>query len=230
MGAAALSAWTYPTVLDEFATIAAVARGMNLGRCGDGEAKIACGYGYSREPGSRELAEEMREFIRTPRDGCLVGIPQLNDASPKLDTWLRNAGRFIALADQKRIYYSAFVSRPDSAPWIRTQAFIDSVHDLWRGKRAVVVCERKGSMHATVRMTAAKAQHIECPRAEAYAQIDYLEQAIVDVMPEIAVLSAGPTATLLANRLAGRVHAIDLGSAGKFLRGLEHEEAVACLA
>jgi len=40
------------------------------------------------------------------------------------------------------IYFSAFVSRPDSAPWIRTQEFIDSVHDLWRNAHAVVVCER----------------------------------------------------------------------------------------
>ena len=211
----------YPLVQGEVETIAAVASGLNLGRCGDGEAKIACGQGYSREPGGDKIAEEMRAFIRTPNEGCIVGIPQINDDSPKLDTWLRNAGRFMRLVDPLSTYYSAFVSRPDSAPWIRTQAFLESVHALWRGKQALVVCERKGSMHAAVRMTAAKARHIECPTHEAYAVIDELEREVVVARPQIAVLSAGPTATLLANRLAKhQIHAIDLGSAGKFLMGL----------
>jgi len=211
----------YPRVQGEVETIAAVAAGYNLGRCGDGEAKIAVGQGYSREPGSARFAEEMREFIRNPDPYCIVGIPQLNSDSPKLDTWLRNAGRFMRLVDPDRLYYSAFVSRPDSAPWINNQTFIDSVHDLWRGKQALVVCEHKGSMHAAVRMTAAKARHIECPTHEAYAVIDELEREVVVARPQIAVLSAGPTATLLANRLAKhQIHAIDLGSAGKFLMGL----------
>lgn len=211
----------YPLVNGEIATIEAVATGMNLGRCGDGEAKIACGQGYSREPGSARIAEEMREFIRNPNPGCIVGIPQLNSDSPKLDTWLRNAGRFMRLVDPHRAYYSAFVSRPDSAPWINTPAFIESVHDLWRDKQAVVVCERKGSMHAAVRMSAAKARHIECPTHEAYAVIDELEREVSSARPQIAILSAGPTATLLANRLVKHgIHAVDLGSAGKFLMGL----------
>jgi hypothetical protein len=211
----------YPAVKTELETIAAVAAGMNLGRCGDGEAKIACGQGYAREPGGGRIAEEMREFIRNPHEGCIVGIPQLNSDSPKLDTWLRNAGRFMRLVDPLRTYYSAFVSRPDSAPWINTSEFIEAVHDLWRGKNAVVVCERKGSMHAAVRMTAAKARHIECPTHEAHAVIDELEREVAQIDPDIAVLSAGPTATLLANRLVKYgVHAIDLGSAGKFLMGL----------
>jgi hypothetical protein len=212
----------YPVVRDEFETIAAVAAGANLARLGDGELKIAYGAGYSREPANRKLTLEMRAVLQSPNEGCIVGIPPLNPESPKYATWQRHAPRFAGVVNFDLTYYSSLVSRPDSAPWIRTQAFIDSVRALWMDKRAVVVCERKGSIFDTVRRYAAKARHIECPTHEAYALIDDLERAVCAANPEIAVLSAGPTATCLANRLAVRgVHAVDLGSAGKFLRGLE---------
>jgi len=61
-------------------------------------------------------------------------------------------------------------------------------------------------------------KHVACPHSEAYGKIDELEQAIVETEPTIALLSCGPTATCLANRLALRgIQAIDVGSAGGYL-------------
>jgi hypothetical protein len=210
---------SYPVVLDEFQTIERVLGGLNLARCGDGEAKIASGAGYAREPANRKLTEEMRELMRSPHPGCLVAIPTLAPAGPKYQNWLRHERRLTALVDETKVYGSAFVSRPDSSPWIATNEYAKQVQALWLGKRALVICEATGSMQGAVRMGAASVTHIECPHAQAYAEIDALEAACAQAEVDIVVMAAGPTATCLANRLAAKhVHAVDLGSCGRFLQ------------
>lgn len=211
----------YPYVWDEFATIAMCLHGFSLARFGDGELKILYGAGYNREPENPALTAEMRDVLVSPHTTCMVGIPTMDPRGPKYTNWTRHIRRFEGILPEGRPFVSAFVSRPDSAPWINTRHYALSVEALWADKRAAVVCERKGSMFGTVRMGAATAVHIECPHTQAYAHIDALEESVMAVAPDIAVLAAGPTATCLANRLAKRgLQAIDLGSAGGFLRRL----------
>lgn len=209
----------YPVVMDEFLTIAKCIEGKNLARCGDGEAKIACGFGYSREPPNEQLAREMRDLMYKPHRNCIVGVPTYDPNGAKYTNWLRHQRRFLGLLDEGLVYGSAFVSRPDSSPWIATVEYAKLVESLWRGKIAAVVCERKGSMAAAVQIAARKMRHIECPHAEAYSQIDRIEQEAIDAKADIVIMAAGPTATCLANRLSrAGVHAIDLGSCGRFLQ------------
>jgi glycosyltransferase GT-like protein len=208
----------YPTVVGEYETIAAVAQGNNLARFGDGEVKIAHGFGYSREPPNRDLTAEIRRIIAEPNDRCLVGIPTMDKRGPKYANWTRHIARFNSVLSPSLTYYSAFVTRPDSAPWIDSPDYGRLVQSLWQDKRAAVVCERKGSIFDSVRRGAGKTKHIECPHSQAYAAIDALEAAVIKADPEIAILSAGPTATCLANRLAKHgIHAVDLGSMGRFI-------------
>jgi hypothetical protein len=212
---------TYPRVLDEFQTMGAVAEGYSLARFGDGELKMLYGAGYSREIGNPTIAAELAAILLKPAAKCLPAIPTMDPHGPKFWNWTRHMKRFEEVLDTNRCYHSAFVSRPDSAPWINTREYGELVASLWRGKRAAVVCERGGSMLSTVKMHAREVVHVECPRIGAYRFIDELERSVCDVGPDVAILSAGPTATCLANRLAGRgVHAVDLGSGGGFLRRL----------
>jgi hypothetical protein len=212
---------TYPEVVGEFGTIAAVASGMNLARLGDGELKIAHGFGYNREPANRALTDEIRHVISGAHPNCAVGIPTMDPDGPKYTNWMRHEGRFLSVLADGLTYYSAFVSRPDSAPWIESKLYGSLVQDLWLGKKTVVVCERQGSMLCAVKPAALSLTHIECPSELAYSVIDDLERRVIEAAPEIAILSAGPTATCLANRLARvGIHAVDLGSAGKFIRRL----------
>lgn len=208
----------YPRVRDEFETIKKVLKGFSLSRFGDGELKIMGGKGYSREVGSSKLTDELNEAFQSPDPMCLVGIPTMCPDGPKYQNWLRHEARFLRYLQPKRNYYSAFVTRPDSAPWIACDEYVRQVQKIWAGKRAVVLCEASGSMRLAVAKGAASVEHIVCPSHEAYSQIDRLESAIVKASPEVAILSAGPTASCLANRLARRgIHAVDLGSAGNFL-------------
>lgn len=209
----------WPRVHGEFRTMREVLAGRSLARYGDGELKIAHGAGYSREPANPALTAELAAILKNHDPRCLVAVPTMVRRGPKYPSWARHAERFAKVLDLEHEYGSAFVSRPDSAPWIECPTFGRMVDRLWQGKRAVVVCEEGGSMLGAVRRSAAQAVHVVCPHQKAYAVIDELERAVCELAPEIAILSAGPTATALAYRLArAGVHAVDLGSAGKFLQ------------
>lgn len=212
----------YPIVEGEQATIDKCLSGFSLARLGDGELKIIYGGGYSREPPNGELSAELLSTLLRPDPDCLVGIPTMDPNGAKYTNWLRHRPRFSRLLQHSPMqYYSAFVTRPDSSPWIRTPEFARSVERLWRGRFTVVVCEKKGSIFGTIKLRAGQALHIACPREQAYRKIDWLEQKVMRAKPDVAILSAGPTATCLANRLATRgIQAIDLGSSGRWLGAL----------
>lgn len=211
----------YPAVVGEFETIEACLLGRSLARFGDGELKIVYGAGYNREPPNVALSVELGHILAHPDRRCLVGIPTLDENGPKYLNWTRHAERFRKAVSSRVRYYSAFVTRPDSAPWINTRSYAELVTQLWAGKRVVVVCEKKNSLLPVVRLTAAKVRHVLCAHRQAFRTIDDLEREVFLASPQIAILSAGPTATCLAHRLARRnIQAIDFGSAGGFLRKL----------
>jgi hypothetical protein len=217
---------TYPKVQGEFETVSMLAQGMSLARLGDGEMKLIGGGGAAREPKNPAIAAELLEILHRPNAGCIVGIPTMDERGPKFQTWSKHLKRFSQNLSETVTYYSAFVSRPDSAPWIENFEFADSLRKLWAQKRVAVVCERKGSIFRTVARDARKIEHIECPTHHAYGCIGSLHRKALRNDPQIVIISAGPTATCLANRLAASgVQALDLGSAGKFLyRNLWPEE------
>ncbi len=208
---------SYPVCHGEFETIKAVRKGRSLSRVGDGEAKIAFGHGYSREPKNPKLTDEIRGVIFNPNPGCLVGIPTMDPRGIRYWNWSRHKVRYEGLFPQEAEFYSAFVGRPCCAQWIDCKQYVLSVAKLWKDRHVAVVCEAGGSMLKAVAYGARKIDHIECLFEQAYSRIDEYEEAVVALKPDIAILSAGPTATCLANRLQARgVQAVDLGSGGKF--------------
>lgn len=209
----------YPKVKGEFETISKLLDGYSIARFGDGELKMLQGGEYAREPANRHMAAELISALTEPSQVCLTAIPTMDLNGPKGQNWLRHKSRFMQSLVPGIQYYSAFITRPDSSPWINTPAYALLVEQLWDSKAVVVICERSGSMIKTVRIRAKKAVHIPCPSKYAYQVIDELEQAVTRHRPDVAIISAGPTATCLAARLArkGICQAIDLGSAGGFL-------------
>lgn len=217
---------SYPKVHGEFETLAKLHEGYSIARIGDGEFKMIDGAGYVREPPNKKLAHELRQVLRVPHPRCLRAIPTMDPAGPKYPTWKKHTDRFTRLLKRTRgEFYSAFISRPDSAPWIRTREYAQSFEKLWARDRVVVLCEETGSAMRAVSRLAAAAEHIVCPSHEAYKLIDEFEALIVSKKPDIAILSCGMTATCLAMRLTRRgIQAIDFGSGGSFIAKLLTEE------
>lgn len=212
---------SYPLVHNEMETIAKLQEGYSISRFGDGEFKMIDGAGYVREPPNKKLAHELRQVLRNPPDKLLRGIPTMDPRGDKYDTWKKHQERFTRLLRRTRgPFYSAFISRPDSAQWIRTREFAEEFVKVWANKTVAYLCEPESKTRTLMLRTGPEGQtlHIECPSHKAYARIDEYEREIARWKPDIAILSCGMTATCLAARLARRgIQAIDFGSGGKYL-------------
>lgn len=210
---------TYPKVVGEFDTIAEILKGKSIARFGDGELKIMECRAYVREEANFDLAEEARRVLWEPHRDCLVGIPTMDPNGPKYPNWSRHSERFMKYLERTdHRFYSAFITRPDSAPWIECQDFVDKLIDVWRGKMVTIVSEPHSKLLSAAHLTAKSVRHIECPSHGAYAWITQFERDIRSKSTDVVLLSCGPTATCLANRMAKRgIQAVDLGSIGGFL-------------
>lgn len=206
----------YPRVLSELDTLRRVVAGESLARFGDGEFKMCRidGGSIKSEVGGLDLSARLRGILRDSGD-CLVAIPDLHASGPKAERWLTFWGAAEYLGDRE--YGSAFVSRPDSAPWIDTVDYWDLMARLWRGQ-AITLVRGSDKSFTKERLEADGAgpvTEILAPRINAWGL--YPELLAKIGRPERAILCLGPTATVMAVDLCAKgVHAIDLGHAGMF--------------
>lgn len=210
----------YPNVKGEEETLDQVLAGKSIARYGDGEFNLVRGGNCVSQIADEAMQAELRAILKAPHKDCIVGIPCLDHRGPKFKNWSKYQSVYSPHLNPKVTYYSAFITRPDSAPWINTEAFFDKVESLWAGKHVVMVYGSDRSLSAQFRAmkSAADITIIPCPRRDAYAVVDSLEDQILDTQPNTVLLMCGPTATVLANRLAPKKHAIDLGHIGMFWR------------
>lgn len=213
----------YPHVLGEDATLAMVLAGASIARYGDGELKMCRGAGIKSQAAHPDLSRRLRDILRES-GACLVGIPNIRSATPKADFWGRHKSYASLLAD--RAYVSAFITRPDSAPWIDTAEYWQRVESLWLGQDVTLVRGSGKSLTAETLEGAKSVTEIVCARQHAFADYAQLLERIGQ--PSRALLCCGPTATVLAVDLCARgVHAIDLGHIGMFLKKRRRGEAMA---
>jgi hypothetical protein len=213
----------YPKVLSEHETIEAAHAGQNLARYGDGELKLAAGGNCISQPYEKGIAAELREILKKPADGCLPCIPNLHSQTPKKASWANWAvPPYLDFYDPARVYGSSFVTRPDSAPWCDTPEFWDRIKEFWRGKDVALVAGTMRSLRPEMLAEAASVKLIEAPSGQkgdgAYRLVDQIEEECAAFKGPV-LMCLGPTATVLANRLARRgVFAQDLGHIGMFMR------------
>jgi hypothetical protein len=153
------------------------------------------------------LSIELYEIHRN--SPCLIAMPHTRGKrGPYWSKFLDETGIQI---QKKRWYGSAFVSRADEAAWTVEYRYI--LGQLWAWKSVSLVAPEKIELKDanSVRTTIS-------PKRNAYKSIDWLEREACLVPCGIVILSCGPTATVLADRLARKgIWAVDLGNFGKFL-------------
>lgn len=208
----------HPVVLSELETLERAHAGECLARYGDGELKLALGRDCISQVAYPQLAIELKQVLHA-KSPVLPCIPAPKNA--KGESWARFAtAGYLALYDPAATYGSAFITRPDSAPWIDTPEYWARVTDLWRGKDVHLVAGTERSLRASMLAEAASVTEIrdEVSHRDAYARIDEIEERIGTPAGRV-LLCLGPTATVLAARLAKKgIHALDLGHIGMFMR------------
>src|SRR5262245_31287564 len=122
----------FPPCLSEVETVERAIAGANLARYGDGEFNLADGRNCISQRGDPKLAAELKAILEKAPKGCLPCLPTPYGGTPKKVNWQSFESRTLFLGKQE--YGSAFITRPDSAPWIDTAAYWDRVRDRWRGR------------------------------------------------------------------------------------------------
>lgn len=213
----------YPPVLGEDETLDRVLAGQSLARFGDGEFALAEHRSIRSQHSHPELGRRLREILHGT-GSCLVGIPNLLAPLPpeKARFW-RKYRRCASLLDPHMVYASAFITRPDNAPWIDTLSYWDRLESLWCDRDVTLVRgdDPKGtgavSLVPADLATARSVRDVIAPGVNAWSAY---EDILVRIgTPARVLLCLGATATVLAVDLAMRgVHAIDVGHIGMFLR------------
>lgn len=206
----------YPAVLGEVETMQAVVAGRSLARYGDGEFALCRGRSIRFQRAERGLQRRLSGILRSA-GACLVGIPNILSATPKAKYWDKYRAAADLLGGQT--YVSAFVSRPDSAPWIDTPAYWALVESLWRGQQVTIVRGAASSLMPEDLEGARYVRELMAPPRDAWADYRALVERVRVAAYKRVLISLGPTATVLAADLCAEgFHAIDLGHLAVFLR------------
>lgn len=209
----------YPKVLSEDDTLDRALNGESLARYGDGELRLCLdGISRSQRP-SEKLRKELRGLLCWP-SSALICIPNIKK-TPRVNSWRPYAERKFTKLYKLCVYGSSFISRPDSAPWIKRNDYWEKLKRLWTGRDVMLVWEDKKSedLSFTPDMLngASSLQEVRGPALHAYEEVDRIEHEIGTPSGTV-LLCLGAAATVLAARLANKgVHAVDIGHAGTFM-------------
>lgn len=217
MQAISVGGRNYPVVADEYVTLSLVLSGKSIARYGDGEFNLVRGGNCVSQRKAPGIRSELVRILHSQDQRLLVGIPRIDKRSPKNGNWTKCCYHYCEFMMPGKQYYSAFITRPDSAPWIATDEYYDMVESLWRGQDITMVYGSKRSLSAEFpAMASAKSiAVVECDYAHTYHRIAELVEKVVAAKNKRVLLMCGPTATCLAARLTEHGHhAIDLGHLG----------------
>ena len=206
----------YPEILSEDVTLGEASK-VSIARFGDGEWRCAIGGACTSQRADVALSRELQHILLRP-NGCLVCLPNVFGGCPRKESWIRyTADQYVKYCGAK-VYGSAFITRPDNAPWIDRPEFWERVRNLWRGQEIVLVTGDKKSITTEMIGAEAVVREVHGPRQHAYAEIDRIEEEIGKTSARV-LLCLGTTATVLAYRLSRKgIHALDLGHIGMFMR------------
>jgi Glycosyltransferase GT-D fold len=221
----------YPDVVGEWETLLQVLDGKSIARYGDGEFNLVRGGNCVSQRKVPGIQTELQNILKGKNKDLLVAIPRLDKRSPKNVNWVKCCSHYGGYLQHGKTYYSAFITRPDSAPWIATPTYFDGIEKLWEGKDITMVygSNRSLSVDFPAMKSAKSITVVETDYAHTYPKIDAIERQIHRAGNKTVLLMCGPTATCLAARLAGKFHAIDLGHIGMWWRAYENPKLVSQL-
>ncbi|MDR0199267.1 MAG: GT-D fold domain-containing protein [Streptococcaceae bacterium] len=223
----------YPKVLSSDQTLdLLLSQHLSLARFGDGELGLLSGYRdiyyQHKDPA---LTRELKATASEHDARLLVAIPDVFDATHNAELYIPDTVRFW---DEKTAYapYGAYWKKYFTNPFYgdalltrfyitrrdKSQAatYVQKLQQIWQDRDILFVegaLSRLGVGNSLF-ANAKTIRRIIAPTRHAYDCIDTLETAITTVATKdtLIILALGPTATVLARRLARKdLQALDLG-------------------
>ena len=198
----------------------------SVSRFGDGELKIAIGLDIRFQEYNEELAQRMREILKSSSPNCLICLTDIFDdikwMMPKSYeyTWrivAKYRKEWIDLLDLNKVYGNAYITRCyiDRKDKTKSEIWFMKLKRLWENQKIVVVEGEKSRLgyHNDLFSNALSVQRILCPAKNAYSCYDQILNEVRKIDKEKLILIAlGPTASVLAYDLARLGYrALDVG-------------------
>lgn len=205
--------------LSELKTLEHAHAGRSIARFGDGELKLCFGRDAKSQCFDPALQKMLLTILEHADRNALVCLPGFNAKSPKAKLWkIYNSPPYSDLYRSDVTYGSAFITRPDSSPWIDNDGYWQRCTDLWRDRDVVLV---RGSSKSFVKHELKEASSVEeiiAPRQHAFVEYATLFRRLRKEKRRV-LICLGATATALSYFLGAEgVHALDLGHLGMMMR------------
>lgn len=212
-----MSTRAYPAIISEDVTLECATH-RSIARFGDGEWRCTVGGGCTSQRPDPKLARELQRILLRPGE-CLVCLPNVFNGCPRKESWIRYTEEKYVKYCGAKTYGSAFITRPDNAPWIDRPDYWERVRGLWRGADIIlVVGDKKSITTEMIGTEALSVREVIGPRQHAYAEIDRIEEEIGQTSSRV-LICLGTAATVLSFRLHAKgIHALDLGHIGMFMK------------
>jgi glycosyltransferase family protein len=218
-----------PKVIDEFTTMRLILeQRKSICRFGDGEFKLAQGQKQILQLPSKTMTKRLNEILHTEED-ILVGVPRVYGRydlalinEKKMDYWVSRMRKWIPLLKAGKTYYSAFITRADSAPHIDCDDYWEMCEDIFKDRDVLVVYGGKNPAKKVRLFRKAKSvKQYSALQAQAFDVYDELLSNLAKTPKDVVIyLALGPTATVLAFDLHKMGYqALDLGHLAAFYYG-----------
>lgn len=217
-------------IMSSLETIEYIKRtGCSVARYGDGELALAFKHSIGFQEANANIQAELKEILANPPENLLVCLPEcytekgLTQLVPNAARgWRRCALESIPmlqpLLHADRLFGDALITRPYMIYKHRKDRaglLFESMKDIWREKDILLVEGKMSRLGVGNDLFAGakSVRRILCPAFNAYDKVDEIERTVVEnAAGSLVLLALGPTATVLAWRLARRgVQALDVG-------------------
>ncbi len=192
----------------------------SIARYGDGELLLMLGRGIPFQEFDPVLAQRLRTILGKSNERFIVGIPNFDKlavtSANKLKMWQKDRIRFSHFVTRGLPYFSMYISRPRGIVGLESAAYYERMRQLWTDRTVVLVSNQAAANEHSVYANARQVHLVRCPAQHAFREYSQLLRACEvhlqnDAAP-LFLLSAGPTATLLAWDLSERgAQALDIG-------------------
>lgn len=214
-------------IADEWTTIRTILDGQkSIARYGDGEFKLICMAAQITQSPNKAMCARLKEILLSQDPNLLVGVPRLWEKdmnwmpSKKRNFWfkVRKNKTFEYYLDPGKQYYSAFITRPDSAPMIETPEYWELCKKIWEGQRVILLQgEHRRFQDSDIFDRVKNLEIVWGPEREAWPHRERLLDEMIKKQADLYILSLGPTATVLAADLCEMgCWALDMGHFGVF--------------
>lgn len=192
--------------------------GASLSRFGDGEFKAMLRINgnlkfQKTSPALRMDLQNIIEQSGSERINLLVGIPEILPGPHWTNVWADYYHEIEPMIQNVQILGNSHVSRPVYFTQWQNSA-VESWKAVFDSRKICVITGKKSRFELIPELFsgASEIKFVRGPGRHAYDELDQLESRVLDLRPDLVLVSLGPAGTVLSARLAKTgLQALDVG-------------------